>query len=138
MPDTIQKTYNVGKACVLQAVARAKLPLWGKCSAKDVHEHIWKTKGLEEYKQYDQVAIFEKLYKDKLDLTPTIGKTTLDDLEQGRYLCVLGDVDDDDAHIFFVDISGKKKSKTIKPDQDPKNKLTVKDSTEITRYYKLP
>lgn len=102
-PDIAQK-FNPRKACVLQSLIYVKKDVWGKKSAKDLHELIWKSRP--EYKQYSDDGIMDTLYAaaGMTKVTTHNGKKAealAEELSSGTYLVAIGGSSED--HVVILE-----------------------------------
>ncbi|MBN1604137.1 MAG: hypothetical protein JW915_21175 [Chitinispirillaceae bacterium] len=118
----IKSTYDVKKGCALQALIQAGHKPFGKTTARDLHDHIWRTPSLAAYKDYD--ISYPALYA-ILGIKPiTVSAKKIKDLPIGDYICEIA------GHMVAVTVT--KDKVTMK--QDPGNKLGTTSDQLLTVY----
>ncbi len=134
-------TYNPKYACVLQALVNLKKTVFGKNTAKELHNELFANKDYAKYKEYDLDDVYPTLYQAAgLSVTKAEDEKleyVVDKLPVNKYIFEVTPIQPGTSgHNFVISVNIKNRSKIWSVIQDKENKESITDKTKIRNYWK--
>ena len=130
----IETEYNVSKACVIQSLVRYKGTVLTKSTAKDLHDHLFATPGLAQYREYDLDDVYPSLYTHVgLTKIKTYNNSKIKDImdeltTNNKYIF---ESSGDPGHNFVITLPASENSISGATNQDPGNSKAINKHTTI-------